>query len=117
MCLTTTGATEAEVAADVGLGTPACPVIPWASPHQTAGGPLTEDIYKCQTKPVSNLDPAYGGATFTLPQMMRLKKLFSSSGVCDWTKPGVSQQPSPGWVSFETGEPVPLPPPPASSPL
>ena len=117
MCLTTTGATEAEVAADVGLGTAACPVIPWASPRQTAGGPLTEDIYKCQTKPVSNLDPAYGGATFTLPQMMRLKKLFSSSGVCDWTKPGVSQQPSPGWVSFETGEPVPLPPPPASSPL
>ena len=105
------------VAADVGLGTPACPVIPWASPRQTAGGPLTEDIYKCQTKPVSNLDPAYGGTTFTLPQMMRLKKLFATSGVCDWTKPGVSQQPSPGWVSFETGDPVPLPPPPVSSPL
>jgi hypothetical protein len=117
MCLTTTGATDAEVAADVGLGTSACPVFPWASPRQTAGGPLTEDIYKCQTKPVSNLDPAYGGATFTLPQMMRLKKLFATSGVCDWIKPGVSQQPSPGWVSFETGNPVALPPPPVSSPL
>ena len=81
MCLNTTGATDAEVAADVGLGTPACTTFPWASPRQTAGGPLTEDIYKCQTKAVSNLDPAYGGATFTLPQMMRLKKLFATPRV------------------------------------
>jgi hypothetical protein len=117
MCLTTTGATDAEVAADVGLGTPACTVFPWASPRQTAGGPLTEDIYKCQTKAVSNLDPAYGGAIFTLPQLMRLKRLFATSGVCDWSKPGVGQQTSPGWVSFETGDPVALPPPPVSTPL
>jgi hypothetical protein len=117
MCLNTTGATDAEVAADVGLGTPACTTFPWASPRQTAGGPLTEDIYKCQTKSVSNLDPAYGGATFTLPQLVRLKKLFATSGVCDWSKPGVGQQTSPGWVSFATGDPAPLPPPPVSTPL
>jgi hypothetical protein len=117
LCLTTTGATDAEVAADVGLGSAACPVIPWASPRQTAGGPITEDVYKCQTKPLTNLDPAYAGIGFTLPQLMRLKKLFTTSGVCDWSKPGVSQQTSPGWVSFATGDPVPLPPPPVSSPL
>jgi hypothetical protein len=40
--------------------------------------------------------------TFTADEMARLKKVFPG-GVCDWSKPGVEQQPLAGtWLSFNT---------------
>ncbi|HEX2539907.1 MAG TPA: DUF6351 family protein [Caldimonas sp.] len=115
-CITTPGATDAEAEANVGLGTPACPVTFQGSPRQAAGGPLAEDIFKCQLKPLSFADADYHAKVFTAGQQARLQAVFPS-GVCDWTKPGVGQQRSPGWFTFASGTGVALPAPPTSAPL
>ena len=63
-----------------------------------AGGPLAEDVQKCALAPI---DWASYGVTFTSAQQARLEATFPS-GVCDWTKPGVEQQPPLGsWLSWE----------------
>ena len=68
------------------------------TPRLVAGGPLADDVVKCQLKPVDMAD--YTGATFTPEQTTRLKAIFTG-GVCDWTKPGVEQQGLKStWVSF-----------------
>ena len=100
MCLTNTGATEPLV--DVGLGNPACPVTFQASPRQAAGGPLAENVFKCSLKPLDLSDPAYGGATFTTDQQMRLAAVFPT-GVCDWSKLGVGQVPEVPYTTFKDG--------------
>jgi len=117
LCLTTTGATDAKVAINVGLGTDTCPAKFESSPRQAAGGPLAENIFKCDLKPVTLSDPDYGGATFTPDQAMRLFVAFPGS-VCDWTKPGVGQVPVNPWTSFAAGPGgVPLGPSPVSRPF
>lgn len=115
LCFATTGATDAEIEDqdDLGLGTAACPVTYQGSPRQVAGGPLTEDIFKCQLKPLDLGDPAYAG--LDMAQRARLQAVFPS-GVCDWTRPGVGQQTSPGWVTFSDPSPAALPPAPVSQP-
>lgn len=91
----------------VGLDTEACPVKFGLSPRQVAGGPVAEDILKCQLKPLdfnsADFANAAGGRIeFTGDQQNRLQAVFGS-GVCDWSKPGVGQQPNPGWMSFTDG--------------
>ena len=61
----------------------------FSSPHQVAGGPSTENILKCQLKPLVFSD--YTGITFDAGQQGRLTAVFGT-GVCDWSKPGVGQQ-------------------------
>jgi len=79
-----------------------------ASPRQVAGGALVENILKCQLKPLSRLD--YPSGTFSDPQWQRLSAAFAG-GVCDWTKPGVGQQPALSPLTFAAGPGgVPLPP-------
>lgn len=67
------------------------------TPRMAAGGPLVDDIAKCQLKP---LNPANYQVFFTPAQWSRLTAAFPD-GVCDWTKPGVGQEPLAGmWLSF-----------------
>jgi hypothetical protein len=67
------------------------------TPRMAAGGPLTDDIAKCQLKP---LNPSEYSVVFDPTQWARLKAAFPD-GVCDWTKPGVGQQALTGtWLSF-----------------
>ncbi|MGR4871800.1 DUF6351 family protein [Variovorax sp. LARHSF232] len=67
------------------------------TPRMAAGGPLADDIAKCQLKP---LNPSDYGVIFSGAQWARLAAVFPE-GVCDWTKPGVGQQPLAGtWLSF-----------------
>jgi len=82
------------------------------SPRQVAGGPLAENILKCQLKP---LDPAeYAPAVLTDAQLARLRAVFPG-GVCDWTRPGVGQQAAVSPLTFAAGPGgVPLPPAPVS---
>ena len=93
---------------DVGWDSPDCPVKFGMSPRQVAGGPLAEDVLKCQLKPLDLKGEDYtlveNGAAivFTPEQKARLQNVFAN-GVCDWTKPGVGQQASPGWMSFADG--------------
>lgn len=87
-------------------------LIPRASPHQVAGGPRVENILKCQRKPLDTAE--YAPATVTAAQLTRLQTVFSS-GVCDWTKPGVGQQAPVSPLDFTTGPGgTPFPPAPSS---
>jgi hypothetical protein len=68
-------------------------------PRGVAGTPITNDIIKCQLKPISASDYK---APMGADEMARLKKIFPG-GVCDWNKPGVEQQPLAGtWQTFNT---------------
>jgi Tannase-like family of unknown function (DUF6351) len=82
------------------------------SPRQVAGGPLAENILKCQLKPLNPVD--YGSISFTSAQWARLQAAFPD-GVCDWTRPGVGQQPARSPLDFSAGPGgVPLTPAPVS---
>jgi len=107
-CFATTGATDAEIedADDVGLGTPACPVTYQSSPRQVAGGPLTEDNFKCRLRPIDFADPVYAG--LSTAQRARLQAVFPA-GVCDFSRRGVGWQTSPGWLTFSGHTPKALP--------
>jgi len=117
LCTLGTGATQADVDAAVALTDPTCPVKFEASPRQAAGGPLAENIFKCQLKPLSFADPDYTGVLFSDTQKSRLQAVFPD-GVCDWTEPGAGQVPVNAWTTFAAGPGgQPLGPPPASSPF
>jgi uncharacterized tannase-like protein DUF6351 len=83
-------------------------LVKHASPRQVAGGPLAENILKCQLKP---LDPTeYAPAVLTAGQLARLAAVFPG-GVCDWSKPGIGQQLAISPLDFAQGPGgVPLPP-------
>ena len=86
-----------------------------SSPRQVAGGSLTENILKCQLKPLDAAD--YLPAAFSAAQLARLHAAFPD-GVCDWSKPGVGQQPAVSPLTFENGPGgEPLGPPPSSTHL
>jgi Tannase-like family of unknown function (DUF6351) len=86
----------------------------YASPRQIAGGPLSEDVLKCQLKPLRRGDYQ---TSFSDAQWSRLQKVFAS-GVCDWSKPGVGVKASTPWQSFSEGPGgTPMPPAPTSERL
>ena len=62
-----------------------------------AGGPLTNDVLKCQLKP---LDRADYDVDLGDSEWQRLQVIFAE-GVCDWSKPGVGQIPNTRtWLSY-----------------
>jgi len=66
-------------------------------PRAVAGAPITNDVIKCQLKPITASDYKIAMSS---EEMARLKKIFPS-GVCDWSKPGIEQQPLAGtWQAF-----------------
>ena len=69
---------------------------PHAGLRLVAGGPLTNDVLKCQLKPVDYDDYAMA---FTPGEKSRMEAIFPT-GVCDWSKPGVHQQINQTWLSF-----------------
>ena len=71
----------------------------YASPRQAGGGPLAENILKCDLRPVNDVE--YGGR-LDAGQLTRLRAVFPN-GVCDWTKPGIGQQASLGPMSYKAG--------------
>ena len=89
---------------DVGLESEDCPINFEQSPLQVAGGPVSEDILKCQLKPLDFSDPDYTdhSISFDQDQQNRLQTVFAT-GVCDWSLPGVGQQPSLTWPDFSDG--------------
>lgn len=62
------------------------------NPRLVAGAPLTDDINKCQLRPIR---PADYKAQFTAQEMDQLKSIFPA-GVCDYSKSGVMQVPLAG---------------------
>ncbi|RYZ11426.1 MAG: hypothetical protein EOO24_06395 [Comamonadaceae bacterium] len=87
---------------------------PSSSPRRVAGGPLSENVLKCQLRPI---DAAQYGGRIDATQLGRLNAVFPG-GVCDWTKPGVGQQPAVGPLTFQGGPGgQPLPAAPTSKPV
>ena len=69
----------------------------FANTRLAAGEPLTRDWLKCELKA---LDFASSPVTFTDAQRTRLQAAFPQ-GVCDYSRPGVGQQPPDGpWLVY-----------------
>ena len=71
-----------------------------ASPRQVAGGPLQENILKCQLKPLNSVD--YAPLVFPTAQWARLQATFPD-GVCDWSERGVGQRRAVSPLTFADG--------------
>ena len=112
LCFLTGDVTFATAVKDMAL-CDADPRLPkHSSPRQVAGGPLAENILKCQLKPFNAAD--YAPVVFSSSQLARLQATFPD-GVCDWSKPGVGQQEAISPLTFVAGPGgQPLPPAPVS---
>jgi pimeloyl-ACP methyl ester carboxylesterase len=79
---------------------------PYGSVRMGAGDSPASDIMKCQLKPLARTD--FGAIAFTDAEWTSLQATFPD-GVCDWTKPGVGQQQTVAWQTYENkagGEPL-----------
>ena len=91
------------VVQDVMCTDPATGVPGWqyyGNPRLVAGWPFTLDHFKCQLKPLDRAD--YIPIAFTDAQWAQLDQAFPT-GVCDYSKPPVGQQPSIPWLTFADG--------------
>jgi hypothetical protein len=68
------------------------------TPRTVAGDAITTDTNKCQLKPLKRSD--YPGITFTGAEWTALGRTFPK-GVCDFAKPGVEQQPTIPWLTYQ----------------
>ena len=98
-------------------GSQACAAIVqrYTTPRVVAGEPVSTDQNACQLKPLRR--EAYGTVAFTDVEWSALQKVFPT-GVCDFTKPGIDQQPTIPWQTYEDAiGGRPLGPVPASTPI
>ena len=95
-CYDATGARIVE-RADLNNGGQCGTLMPYHSnPRMVAGAPLTDDVLKCQLKPLSRSDYS----ALSDAQFQRLKAIFPS-GVCDYTLPSVGSKPLKAtWLSY-----------------
>ena len=70
----------------------------YGDPRMGAGAPLRDDIIKCPLRSLAATN--YPGITFTSAQWAKLRQAFPS-GVCNWSKPGVSQAPTIPWLTYQ----------------
>ena len=94
-------------------------VAAYGTPRFGADEPSTDDVLKCQLKPLVRADYP---VTFTDAQWAALHKAFPT-GVCNYAKPGVDQTATTPWLTYQdaNGKVVyggrPLGPPPTSTPI
>ena len=74
-------------------------VTTFGTPRTVAGDAITTDTNKCQLRPLSRNDD-YGLIPFTDAQWAMVQTLFAG-GVCDFSKPGVDQQPTMPWQTYQ----------------
>src|SRR3954463_3631483 len=75
-------------------------VVPiYGTPRTVAGDALTTDTNKCQLKPLNRSDD-YGPIPLTDDQWTALQQVFPD-GVCDFSKPGVDQQKTIPWQTYQ----------------
>ncbi len=109
-CAKPVDATHSTMVTDFGVCDSDPALVPHSSPRQVAGGPIAENVLKCQLRPINRAD--YNPIGLSDDQFNRLKAVFPD-GVCDFTKPGVGQQPAVGPLDFSAGPggvPFPAPP-------
>lgn len=89
------------------------------TPRRVAGDAITTTINKCQLKPLNRNDN-YGAIGFTDAQWRKMQALFPN-GVCDFSQPGVGEQPTIPWQTYQdaSGKVIyggqAMPPPPSNS--
>lgn len=71
----------------------------YSNPRIAAGGPFANNVLKCRTK---QLDRSDYRVSFNDVQWQRLKSAFPT-GVCDWNRSGIGQQPVVPWLTYEDG--------------
>ena len=79
---------------------------PAGNPRWASGGSIAEDVLKCQLKPL--VRSQYAPILFSDAEWAQMQRTFPT-GVCDWSKQGVSQQPNLGWMDYTNqlgGEPL-----------
>ncbi len=69
------------------------------TPRTVAGDAITTDTNKCQLKPLNRSDD-YGPTPLSDSQWTQMQALFPD-GVCDFSKPGVDQQPTIPWQTYQ----------------
>src|SRR3954449_1943058 len=86
------------------------PVVPvYGTPRMVAGDAITTDANKCQLKPLArsdytlNVGPTSVPIPFTDAEWAQLQSLFPS-GVCDFSKPGVAQQGTIPWQTYQDAQ-------------
>jgi hypothetical protein len=97
-----TAVTDACFVHDVQLSTSSTcdgKLAPFDRHRGVAGAPATNDVIKCQLKPVQASD--YKQA-LSADELATLKSVFPT-GVCDWSRRGVGQQAARTWVTFNSG--------------
>lgn len=99
LCVLSTDVTQSIKVTDQAVCNADPKLKAFSSPRQVAGGPLSENIFKCQLRPIN--DTEYGGR-LDAGQLTRLHARFAT-GVCDWTKLGVGQQAAISPLSFKAG--------------
>ena len=78
-------------------------VVPvYATPRMVAGNAITTDANKCQLKPLDQSDN-YGPLGLSSAQWTQMQQIFPT-GVCDYGHPGVDQQPTIPWQTYEDGQ-------------
>ena len=70
----------------------------FGTPATVAGESIATDSNRCRLQPLTR--SSYYPINFTGPQWKTLKKVFPT-GVCDWSKPGIEQQPTIPWQTYE----------------
>jgi hypothetical protein len=73
-------------------------VVAYGTPRFGADEPKTDDVLKCQLKPLDRSDYP---VTFTDAQWKELQQAFPT-GVCDYSKPGVGQGPTSPWMTYQS---------------
>jgi hypothetical protein len=69
----------------------------YANARIVAGAPMTDDVFKCEMKPIDKADYK---RPVTDPQLAALRTVFPQ-GVCDYTKKGVMQRPvAATWLTY-----------------
>jgi pimeloyl-ACP methyl ester carboxylesterase len=87
---------------------------PYGSVRMGAGDSSASDVMKCQLTPLVQSD--FTPIQFTAAQWTALQATFPK-GVCDYTKPGVGQQPTVAWSTYDFTGGRPLGAAPTSEPV
>lgn len=79
-------------------GTPVYPY--YKNPRIAAGEPFTDDIMKCQLRPLTRAE--FLPVQFSSAEWAQLRLAFPT-GICNYALPGVGQQPTVPWMSYMSG--------------
>lgn len=77
-------------------------VAVYKTPRMVAGDDITTDANKCQLRPLDRSDN-YGPIGLSDAQWAQLHTIFPH-GVCDFSKPGVAQQPTVAWQTYQDSQ-------------